>query len=199
MNAIKTLLAVSVLAAAGVANAATVATFDYSDTWTTYKQLLNGTPSTATYGTGSLIGTGTLDDTGLLTITATGQFTPTGSATSQYTADETLTFTGSVSGSIDNLSTYAINVNSCTPGAGFATGCTGVASAAAVAFAGAVSTTDGAVTTWTTPKTKVGTNPAWNQDTYTFTAHAVPVPAAAWLFGSGLLGLAGTARRRFSA
>jgi len=28
---------------------------------------------------------------------------------------------------------------------------------------------------------------------------AVPVPAAAWLFGSGLLGLAGTARRRFAA
>jgi len=27
----------------------------------------------------------------------------------------------------------------------------------------------------------------------------VPVPAAAWLFGSGLLGLAGTARRRFAA
>jgi len=27
----------------------------------------------------------------------------------------------------------------------------------------------------------------------------VPVPAAAWLFGSGLLGLAGTARRRRTA
>jgi hypothetical protein len=32
-------------------------------------------------------------------------------------------------------------------------------------------------------------------NTYTITP-AVPVPAAAWLFGSGLLGLAGTARRR---
>lgn len=31
------------------------------------------------------------------------------------------------------------------------------------------------------------------------TASAVPVPAAAWLFGSGLLGLAGVARRRMAA
>jgi hypothetical protein len=35
--------------------------------------------------------------------------------------------------------------------------------------------------------------------TVTLTAPEVPVPAAAWLFGSGLLGLAGTARRRRSA
>jgi hypothetical protein len=33
--------------------------------------------------------------------------------------------------------------------------------------------------------------------TYTTTfGHAVPVPAAAWLFGSGLLGMVGVARRR---
>jgi len=38
-----------------------------------------------------------------------------------------------------------------------------------------------------------------HQDTtYTFSG-TVPVPAAAWLFGSGLLGLAGTARRRRNA
>lgn len=36
--------------------------------------------------------------------------------------------------------------------------------------------------------------------TFTLTSYtAVPVPAAAWLFGSGLLGLAGAARRRRSA
>lgn len=33
-------------------------------------------------------------------------------------------------------------------------------------------------------------------NTYSIVPNAVPVPAAAWLFGSGLLGLAGTARRR---
>lgn len=39
-----------------------------------------------------------------------------------------------------------------------------------------------------------------HQDTtYTFSGTAVPVPAAAWLFGSGLLGLAGAARRRRAA
>lgn len=35
--------------------------------------------------------------------------------------------------------------------------------------------------------------------TVTFTNTEVPLPAAAWLFGSGLLGLAGIRRRRFTA
>ena len=34
---------------------------------------------------------------------------------------------------------------------------------------------------------------------FNFTAPAVPVPAAVWLFGSGLLGLVGVARRRKAA
>ena len=45
------------------------------------------------------------------------------------------------------------------------------------------------------------TNASWNLDTagnltYTVAAAAVPVPAAAWLFASGILGLVGVARRR---
>ncbi len=40
-----------------------------------------------------------------------------------------------------------------------------------------------------------GFHPAFN-GTLTQSAPAVPVPAAAWLFGSGLLGLVGVARRR---
>ena len=34
---------------------------------------------------------------------------------------------------------------------------------------------------------------------YNYTPSAVPVPAAAWLFGSGLIGLVGIARRRKTA
>lgn len=37
-------------------------------------------------------------------------------------------------------------------------------------------------------------NGSWQLETFTVTA--VPVPAAVWLFGSGLLGLAGVARRK---
>jgi len=42
----------------------------------------------------------------------------------------------------------------------------------------------------------VVTTPQFGSPTFSPTLTAVPVPAAAWLFGSGLLGLAGTARRR---
>ena len=38
-----------------------------------------------------------------------------------------------------------------------------------------------------------------NSANFNFTAAAVPVPAAVWLFGSGLLGLVGVARRKKSA
>lgn len=45
---------------------------------------------------------------------------------------------------------------------------------------------------------QAGTTGGISTNTYTIVpdAPAVPLPAAAWLFGSGLLGLAGTARRR---
>jgi hypothetical protein len=41
-----------------------------------------------------------------------------------------------------------------------------------------------------------GTNLSRNTTTINWQVSAVPVPAAAWLFGSGLVGLAGAARRR---
>jgi hypothetical protein len=54
-----------------------------------------------------------------------------------------------------------------------------------LSFAGALTATDTS-----------GSGLTRNTTTINWQIQAVPVPAAAWLFGSGLLGLAGTARRR---
>lgn len=64
---------------------------------------------------------------------------------------------------------------------------------------------DGAVLTWTLQVNQSATLSdgstinVYLPNPMTVTLSAVPVPAAAWLFGSGLLGLAGTARRRRAA
>ncbi|GMR21647.1 MAG: hypothetical protein BMS9Abin36_2251 [Gammaproteobacteria bacterium] len=58
----------------------------------------------------------------------------------------------------------------------------------------------GAPATWTSfPSAPVATGqPIWNYWT-TLSVSQVPIPAAAWLFGSGLLGLVGMARRKKAA
>jgi hypothetical protein len=43
---------------------------------------------------------------------------------------------------------------------------------------------------------KTGSNYAWAVHSGDVSASVVPVPAAVWLFGSGLLGLIGMARRK---
>ena len=63
--------------------------------------------------------------------------------------------------------------------------------------------TDGATYTWTVVTTGVDANNLLTQSEFPLTVtlnapSAVPLPAAAWLFGSGLIGLAGVARRRRS-
>jgi hypothetical protein len=58
-------------------------------------------------------------------------------------------------------------------------------------------TSNSIIGNWTTAATRFGTPPDAANDVYAdFTPAAVPIPAAAWLFGSGLLGLVGVARRR---
>jgi hypothetical protein len=57
-----------------------------------------------------------------------------------------------------------------------------------LSFAGSLAATDTS-----------GSGISTNTTTINWQIQAVPVPAAAWLFGSGLLGLAGTARRRKAA
>jgi len=59
-------------------------------------------------------------------------------------------------------------------------------------FAGTLQATDTSGTGLTANTTKVN----WQVSGNGPAAPTVPVPAAAWLFGSGLVGLAGTARRR---
>ncbi|MFV8816199.1 VPLPA-CTERM sorting domain-containing protein [Haliea sp. E17] len=59
--------------------------------------------------------------------------------------------------------------------------------------------TDTAYGTWTSFTTETLSSGANAVINYAVTPSAVPLPAAAWLFGSGLLGLAGVARRRKAA
>ena len=214
MNAMKTLLAVSILAAAGAANAATIGTFN-----------VNMTGRIGTIGNTTGTGTATLDDAGTVTM----QMTENGIAPTlnfNYVITTTEIFNGTY-----NAGTGIFHVNntgSITP-----TGCTDNGSAAAcgnagvgttVAFTSVSETCAALAATATSPaqaactpittlsggngiiqaKFKSGGGTTTNINSYTFssftpTVATTPVPAAAWLFGSGLLGLAGTARRRRSA
>jgi hypothetical protein len=198
MKAIKTLLAVSVLAAAGAANAATIATFNSV-------ALSATTDFTSTVGNG---GFGVLDTTGgvtTLTLTFTSSDTALAPGFSANIANITDVFTGTLSGG-----TFTITGGT-TAKAG---PCTGAAAGVICNSAGNVlvfptldtfATASGTVSisgggSITTTFTSTGTQPTLTTSHYTLGAGtptpAVPVPAAAWLFGSGLLGLAGTARRR---
>ena len=195
MKAIKTLLAVSVLAAAGAANAATVATFSVDITGN-----VNQAPAT-----GTLVGTGTasLDDAGILTINSHNTTTLSlFGGTNVTTIDaQTVVSGGALTGNSLSWTSAVSTLSNCQP----------VSGSAAAYICGQVPPTQAAnidqkpilfnlaavgaqtiITSDAADPTKL--------NTYTLTAtsvpSAVPVPAAAWLFGSGLLGLAGTARRR---
>lgn len=50
--------------------------------------------------------------------------------------------------------------------------------------------------TWTAHLTEYSPQLLTVTTTFNWSGYAVPVPASAWLFGSGLLGLAGTTKRR---
>jgi hypothetical protein len=204
MNAIKSLLAVSVLAAAGAANAASVATFDVT---------VSGTISGALSGTLNGTGTATLDDGGAYTQNAVIH-SVIGPGLSDVNLDSTTIYSGTLTGNSLAWTTGTNLINSCTivtPGQPLNT----VTCAGAQPGVTKPSTVDqnpivfgitsvGDVTTITGTSFD-SVNNITQATTFTLTATsvpgapAVPVPAAAWLFGSGLLGLAGTARRRRAA
>jgi len=186
MKVIQSLLAVSILTIAGAASAATVGTYNASSTTS-----ITG----ATTGSGTASGTGSLDDSGVLTLLLNGT-TVTGFTNT--TNGSTATFNGTYnSGTGDFTATSGSSlITSCVNNGGIIDGCS------SPTFAGV-----GGVTTFLTLSGTVNattgghiditasSNGANINSTYTVTP-TVPVPAAAWLFGSGLLGLAGTARRR---
>jgi len=204
-KSVKAVLAASALAASG-ASQATVWNVDMSA----------NVFFAAANGPLQMIGfTGTWDDvagTGTWTGTTTiANFKTTMHYTQTFSMDET---TGQ--GTLNSL-----DLGTCTDNTGSA--CTGLAGPLAGAFRNTVvnpptpssykkalpfTPADGWTGQWTLQVNKAITNPDGSTAvvylpmpmdvTLHAQAPAVPVPAAVWLFGSGLLGLAGTARRRRS-
>jgi hypothetical protein len=201
MNALKTLLAVSVLAGAGAANAAAVATFDATQTATSIvyhpagdlQLILPGNPNSGA-------GTASLDDSGLLSVTIPSFHLITALGTDSFTGNS-ISINGSWDGTTFSAASASAQYTSCangpTDGTNFT--CSSVVLNSPLAF-----TASGTATLAGGLFTIVSTAAADPASTTTYEialtngvpVPSIPVPAAAWLFGSGLLGLAGTARRR---
>lgn len=198
MNTIKkSLVAASALAAfgAGAANAATIATFnvDVNITSSFYKPL--GMELTSPGLPHSGTGTGSLDSDGSISMitnehleTLIGADVITDAAyviPSLGGSNATSDVFGCTNGPHDVVNTCA---SALTPGIEYTGGVTagalpdGAGDSFTLVFDNATSTTARTFTLTSWTPTAV-----------------VPVPAAAWLFGSGLLGLAGAVRRRRSA
>lgn len=194
MKKLVTTLALSAMAT--ISNAAVVATFDVSQSG------LVTDPQAAGTITGT--GTATLDDSGIFTMesSSTTDLLIYGSVQGVATLDASTIVNGSLSGSSFSVTSGTQTVTACTEGVNGGLICGGAPVGDELPFAfdqnplvfdlSAV----GAITELTTNAADPG-----NASTYSFTvtsivAPEVPVPAAAWLFGSALLGLAGVGRRR---
>jgi hypothetical protein len=184
MKAIKTLLAVSVLAAAGAAHATIFGiTISASSTQAPGLDLLTIHQS-GTYD--DVLGTGSV--TGVIAVTVSGGSPLPETVTNAFTMD-TATGTGKYSAGTNCSDTVGGNL------------CNGLDTSfhgnltAVEPFPGAA----GGSYDWNLSVLYLEDN---NPQTLivpfdvTLSNLNVPVPAAAWLFGSGLLGLVGTARRR---
>ena len=186
MKTLKTLLTASVLTVAGTtgASAATIASFTYVQT--------------AVFAAASISGNGTavLDDAG--TFTFTGDTTTTGFFDAPSAkVNSTTVLEGTITGNSLVWESGLSTLNSCTqiwPPTGNSVCDQAPANAPFTADQQPIvfNLAPGGTTVITTD----AADPA-NTITYTFTTvAAVPVPATIWLFGAGLLGLAGAARRR---
>ncbi len=224
MKHLKTVLAVSA-ALAGIGSAQAATYNYYVDTEATLSGPVVGlvgsassTDSTpgldagpAAPGSFPLIGTATYDDVaGTLVIDfsfANYVHTPIGSR-GNYTIVSRLDYTGTVgAGTFTTTAGFQTNI-SCMDGTivcptvNLKLGVPQALSATPVSGLGGglleqAFNVAGGTNTWTTKSVGGFVTSAYTMD---FTPAApVPVPAAAWLFGSGLLGLAGAARRRRSA
>ncbi len=192
MKAIKSFLTVSVLAATGVANAAIVNTY-----------MVGVTSVSSGLGTSSFTGTGTatFDDSGLLRVDyAVLQTTAAGTVSFSYRDN----FYGTISaGSFTNTSGTWEEV-SCTPVAGTASCPIYIQQPHLDLSATPATGNGGGLLEQTFDINAGGTNTATiyslnhlaKQSLIYNLTPTVPVPAAAWLFGSGLLGLSGVVRRK---
>lgn len=205
MKIVKSLLALSVLAVAGATHAATVGTYNVAVSGNTLDWSGAVDPGTVIGGnTGT--GTATLDDSGVLTISSSFTFTAQVSAEFQVVSNLTATsiFQGTYSGGTFTVTSGTERYDSCS---GYCSpGLLGGAADGTVTrdYDLSFGETKGSVTLMS-GGTVVG-DVSMAGGTYetlrTFTlspsAPAVPIPAAAWLFGSGLIGLVGSARRRMA-
>ena len=187
------LLAFLSITATGLIQAAPIANYSVSqtDNVTTFLG-----PSFSGIGYGS--GTATLDDSGLLTMLLTDTINLAGGL-SIYTMQANVVITGSLHNGLF------------TPEAGSATstycGSTGFDMCGALPFTlgtvaafnagigGSLLQSGGTLTSSLTQY--LGNQTTYS--TYVLTPSFIPVPATAWLFGSGLLGLTGIARGKFKA
>ncbi|MFT3931188.1 MAG: VPLPA-CTERM sorting domain-containing protein [Spongiibacteraceae bacterium] len=197
-HSLKAILAASAVAlAAGSAHAATY-TFD-----TTWNNTIFGCNSCTGLGSG----TGTFDTaTNVITISGLEHLHIAFDGLPASDADITRTYTidtdGANGASAPTL-TYVTTL--CGPAGAPACASPAQAIGATVPFGSLIYTNmavdhTGVAFVWNMADSIQAINGTVNMRDFAFTnvqlAPAVPVPAAAWLFGSGLLGLAGTARKR---
>lgn len=203
MKAIKTLLAASALAT--VAGAANAAIWNVDMSTTVFFPAANGPLNAIGF-------TGTWDDV-TNAGTWTGTVTIPGFATTMHFTQTFVMNEANGQGTMNkfDLATCTDNTGSACPGlrdplsGAFRNTAVNPPNPNTYKTAVAFTPSNGWTGQWTLQVNKAITNEDGSTGVqyipmpFNVTLSQVPVPAAAWLFGSGLLGLAGTARRRRSA
>jgi len=190
-------LAFVFLGTAGIAHAAAIANFNVDIVDSISVPIPGGVQSASGHGAG----TATLDDSGFITIHATDTSTIYWGSNNSYiyttVAETTFSGTWSDSGKFTPISGQP-NWTSCVDsGTGLACQFIFPSSSGAATFGSVVGELAISGGSLATSLLQFGGIQV-TSSTYTFTP-AVPIPAAAWLFGSTLIGMVGAARKRLSA